>query len=66
MGLVVSENELADQIVPAEIQLIKKKEQKKKHICTYFFVHQSNRQLTSNVSNKLGSLQVNLQSWLNF
>lgn len=64
MGLVVSENELADQIVPAEIQLIKKKN--KKHICTHFFVHQSNRQLTSNVSNKLGSLQVNLQSWLNF
>lgn len=28
MGLAVSENELADQIVPAEIQLIKKKEQK--------------------------------------
>lgn len=29
MGLVVSENELADQIVPAEIQLIKKNNKKR-------------------------------------
>lgn len=39
MGLVVSENELADQIVPAEIQLIKKRTKKETHL--YLFLRAS-------------------------